>query len=364
VPHEVKMNRAISTAILVLVLGTFRSASADPTLFGNEPDRYGPKPNSLTLSMGTGVYLRGRAQELLTTSDKWSKIWNYTLRVGYAFSEYLELEADLGFTPTRTSFNALSVWNYTANIVGQIPVTDHMVPYVTAGGGAMTFDEEFGLRQTRGVVDFGGGLKLFLFKNLALRPDLRALWSFRPSHVAFLGTMNLTYYMAGTPAPTPTPAPSPVATPAPTPEPTVVPTATPPPAPTPTPAETMRKDLEAFSGVIEGIDFDFNSAVIRKSSYPKLDAAADVFKKYPKVQVNVAGHTDSIGPKAANERLSKKRAEAVKAYLVQRGVDSGQITTVGYGPLKPIASNGTRSGRAKNRRIEFSLVNLGDLPPK
>lgn len=69
----------------------------------------------------------------------------------------------------------------------------------------------------------------------------------------------------------------------------------------------------------------------------------------------IEGHTDSSGRRNINMSLSKKRAEAVKKFLEKQGVDSSKLEAVGYGPDKPISSNRTRRGRAKNRRVEFKI---------
>lgn len=363
--REVKMKRPILFAFLLLSLT--QAAQADPTLFGHEEDRFGPKPGAFTVTMGSGIYVRGRAQVLPVGSDKFSKIWHYGLRVGYAFSRYVELESHLGFTPTTTNFNALNVWEYGVNGVGQLPVTDRFVPYLTLGAGAATFDEEYGLRLTRFAVNYGAGVKFFVFKSLALRPEIRALTSFDSVHTAIIGTLNLTYYFGyATPTPVPTATPEPTAAPEPPPVATVlpVPTASPVPVETPPPPLTPREELMEFTGVVEGIAFDFNSAVIKKESYAKLDRAAAAFKKFPALQVGIAGHTDGIGSKAVNQRLSQRRAEAVKKYLVDHGLDENQITAEGFGASRPIATNKTPGGRAKNRRIEINLVNLGELQKK
>ncbi|MFH1263058.1 MAG: OmpA family protein [Pseudomonadota bacterium] len=354
------MKRPSLLAVSLLLLHS--SAFADPTLFGTASEKYGPKPGAFTVSMGTGPYLHGRAQSFATSSDKLTKIWNYTLRAGYALTENFEGEVNLGFTPTTGRFGALSVWDYMFNLLGQLPVTDRFTPYVTMGGGAMTFDEENGLRETRAAIDYGVGAKLFVCKDLAIRPDLRGLTSFHTLHTAFLGTLNLTYYF-GHAQPTPNPTPTPV----PTEVPTVAPTAVPSPVPTtPTPAavtvEEMERELRPFSGAVPWIQFDTNQATLKSESFPRLDLAVEVFKKYSSVRIDIAGHTDSTGSQARNAKLSQERADTVKGYLVTHGIDSKRITAVGYGKSRPIANNRTKAGRAKNRRIEFQLSNLVPSP--
>ncbi len=111
--------------------------------------------------------------------------------------------------------------------------------------------------------------------------------------------------------------------------------------------------------VLEGITFKLNSAVIDPKSYPALNNAAQVMRDNPNVKVEIGGYTDSSGSAAYNKNLSLKRAEAVKSYLVDKGISAAQMTAVGYGEAKPIASNKTAEGRAQNRRIEFRFLTEG-----
>jgi len=80
-------------------------------------------------------------------------------------------------------------------------------------------------------------------------------------------------------------------------------------------------------------------------------------KKYPGAKIEVDGHTDSTGTDAYNQKLSERRAAAVKEYLIKEaGVDSSKITAVGYGVAKPVADNKTAAGRARNRRVEILIL--------
>lgn len=81
-----------------------------------------------------------------------------------------------------------------------------------------------------------------------------------------------------------------------------------------------------------------------------------MMKRCSTVKIEVAGHTDSTGSEALNERLSKARAEAIRAMLVKHGVEAARIRTAGYGAAKPVADNVTPAGKAQNRRIEFVVV--------
>jgi len=103
--------------------------------------------------------------------------------------------------------------------------------------------------------------------------------------------------------------------------------------------------------------FDFNKAIIKKQYYSQLDKIAATIKKDPKMRVEIQGHTDSIGSEKYNMALSLRRANAVRDYLIKKdGIVSSRLTAVGFGKTKPIASNDTDAGRAKNRRVELKPI--------
>jgi outer membrane protein OmpA-like peptidoglycan-associated protein/opacity protein-like surface antigen len=115
-------------------------------------------------------------------------------------------------------------------------------------------------------------------------------------------------------------------------------------------------ELKKFSGVVNGIRFAVNSNIIDRSSYPLLDEAADLFHRYASVAVLIEGHTDSTGSAKFNQMLSRDRAEAVRQYLIAKGIAPDRLTIIGVGEDQPIADNGTATGRAQNRRIQFRLT--------
>ena len=120
--------------------------------------------------------------------------------------------------------------------------------------------------------------------------------------------------------------------------------------------DEIPEEVVKFTGVIEGIYFDSDKATIKKSSFKTLDAAIDVLAKFPSVNVEISGHTDDRGERDHNLELSQNRANSVRDYLVSKGIDTARITTRGAGPDEPIADNKKKAGRAKNRRIEFKIV--------
>lgn len=105
--------------------------------------------------------------------------------------------------------------------------------------------------------------------------------------------------------------------------------------------------------VLEGITFDKNKATIKPESEPALWNAYQTLKSYPEMVVEISGHTDNVGPRKKNIELSIRRANAVKEWLVKRGIEAERIQTKGYGPDRPIAPNDSEENKRKNRRIEF-----------
>jgi outer membrane protein OmpA-like peptidoglycan-associated protein len=102
--------------------------------------------------------------------------------------------------------------------------------------------------------------------------------------------------------------------------------------------------------------YDFNSATIKSEAYPMLEEAVLILKENPEMKVEIDGHTDNKGSAAYNMTLSERRAKSVKKYFVDKGVEAERLTTKGFGFTKPAASNDTKEGRAKNRRVELTPV--------
>jgi OOP family OmpA-OmpF porin len=153
------------------------------------------------------------------------------------------------------------------------------------------------------------------------------------------------------------------------------------PAPKPTPIAAAPKPLDSDKdGVPDNLDqcpntplgatvdargcwtyaakvlFDLNSAEVKSEAYPMLNDSVLILKKNPNLKVEIDGHADSTGAPEYNMTLSEKRAQAVKDFFISRGINAERLTTKGFGITKPAASNKTKEGRAKNRRVELTPV--------
>ncbi len=144
------------------------------------------------------------------------------------------------------------------------------------------------------------------------------------------------------PAPAPAPAAAPAAAPA--------PRAAAPAAPAPAPAAATKVTYAADTF------FDFDKSVLKAEGKAKLDDLVGKVKGINLEVIIAVGHTDAVGTDAYNQKLSVKRSDAVKAYLVSKGIEKNRVYTEGKGEKQPVADNNTAAGRAKNRRVEIEVV--------
>ncbi len=120
------------------------------------------------------------------------------------------------------------------------------------------------------------------------------------------------------------------------------------------PTEEVMKTLNEYAKTIL---FDSGRASFKKETDQVLEAMVAIFKEYPQADFSIEGHTDSVGAKSSNQKLSEKRANAVRDYLIANGISAERLSATGFGEENPIATNKTSKGRKENRRVEVKLKN-------
>ena len=273
------------------------------------------------------------------------------IRAALPLGKRLAVEAELSWIPTEDDVlgDEATVWGLAAHARFDL-LTGRLKPFLVGGVGAHI------LRSTSPQMDndadkalhWGAGLRFALKDTLELRFDSRHLIvPGRTTNGAtsdYEVTAGITYVF-GKQRPKPLPPRTLV----------IVEEPEPPPPPPPVVVEAPKPPVIEE---LAGIGFERDSATIDVYSAPILERAYNLLDKNPKLSVEISGHTSSEGDPERNMLLSLQRAEAVKAYLLKRGIDSLRILTVGHGADVPIADNKTDEGRRKNRRIEFRVMAL------
>lgn len=122
--------------------------------------------------------------------------------------------------------------------------------------------------------------------------------------------------------------------------------------------DTRTMFLDTGTITLRDIVFDTEKATLKSESYRTLNELGRIIEEWPRLRVQISGHTDSVGEADFNKDLSERRAKAVRAYLLEKfAIGSEQLIAVGHGESKPVASNDTAEGRAQNRRVEFKALN-------
>nr|WP_286946456.1 OmpA family protein [Pseudomonas sp. UBA6718] len=213
---------------------------------------------------------------------------------------------------------------------------DALRPYVSAGFSDQSIGQNGrGERNGSTFANLGGGAKYYFTENFYARAGVEAQYNIDQGDTEWAPSVGIGLNFGGSSAP----APAPVAEPAPVVEEAPV---------TPEPAETVRVELD--------VKFDFDKSKVKEESYGDIKNLADFMNQYPQTSTTVEGHTDSVGTDAYNQKLSERRANAVREVLVnQYGVGAERVGSVGYGESRPVADNATEAGRAVNRRVEAEV---------
>jgi len=240
-------------------------------------------------------------------------------------------------------------------------------PYISAGVGHQSLGQNGNGRDhtTQGII--GAGLKYYVSENFFLRTGVDGLYNFDRGDTEWQAGLGLGLNIGGSAGSYP------VAQAAPMPEPVPAPINT---ACTDSDGDGVCDDVDRCPDTPRGMDvdadgcsvqvipvrveldvkFDFNKANVKPESQADIKTLADFMHQYPRTSTRVEGHTDAIGSAAYNQRLSERRANAVKQVLVnQYGIDPARVGSVGYGKTRPIADNGSEAGRALNRRVEAQV---------
>ena len=353
------------------------------------------------------------------------------IRGGYNFTDAVGAEALIDYTPSEGTVNGknTTVFNYSLGLLYHLFPNNRLVPFLMAGYGGISIDQEDNGRTSKGAFNYGAGVKYSLSKSMELRGELRHIL-FKTSETL----SNIEYgigvgFLFGGTAPVPAAVAEPVEQPAPKAAPVVVPPAPAPPPPAPvlppkanllvSQGTLMKGESTALSWSSENatncdiqpgigavppqgtksiapsdttaytlactgpggtatssahvtvnvppppepapekltmelnVQFDTGKADIKKKYHEEIGRVAEFLKKYPTVHGVIEGHTDNVGSAEMNMKLSQRRADSIRKYLLDvYGIDPARLAAKGYGLTRPIADNKTAEGRQKNRRIQ------------
>lgn len=295
--------------------------------------------------------------------------WLYGLAFGRELNRYFNLE--LNFDGTRLSgrrgASSINIYGTTLDALAVLNRSGTISPYLRLGAG-FVHDIPGGrvTNQTNFAADTGIGFYWNLWRSaggtreFALRPEIKVRWE-NPGHSPdfqdYIADLGFQYSFGGSPASSaPDVAASPPPAPAPRPAPTPAALPAPPVALPPSPPRRTFVLPSRGSVILTGVTFAFNSARLTAPSRSVLEQVAAGLKHHPLLKVQLQGYTDSTGTAAYNLKLSERRAESVRHFVLSEGVEPEQLRTRGYGLADPIASNRTASGRALNRRVVLKVL--------
>jgi OmpA-OmpF porin, OOP family len=340
-----------------------------------------------------------RQDRVVTDKINFDKGWTAGLIGGYSFSNGLrpELELDhrsndLNHDFLGTAYGLDRAESAFANLWYDIKAPSGLFsvvhPYLGGGvGGVRSYYHNANLGgfpisdnyATELGYQAGAGVGIDVTRQLTLSFDYRHVWSDRGAfppqagapletaypieqrYLADTAMLSVRYAFGSPPEEAPAVAPPPPPPPLPP----------PPPPPPPPPVAVAPPPCNAPAGfqvdancriieqtvVVRAVDFEFNSVRLTAPAQQTLDEVASALAAQPELRIEIQGYTDSVGADAYNLKLSQRRADAVKYYLVSKGVNGSTLSARGYGKANPLVSNDTAENRAKNRRVAFDATN-------
>ena len=339
-------------------------------VFGFQEARAEMKAGSFHISPMIGAYIFEGDQNLDTG-------WNAALGLGYNFTPHWGAEAFAHYVDTQSQFSRVgdvSGLVYRLDGLYHFILSDKVVPYLAAGLGGIRLDPDRGDTDNDTVLAYGGGLKYFIYENVALRADLRGIYSWDDPDHNLSAMLGVTFQIGGAEKPcadadqdkvcddvdqcpdTPLGA-------------TVDPNG----CCLDGDKDGVCDSLDKCPGTPAGakvdeagcpvilkekvsielrIEFDTNKAVVKPAYHQELKKVADFMKEYVWTSAVIEGHTDSRGSDRYNQKLSFRRANAVRDYLINKfGIAPDRLKAEGFGESRPIATNKTKEGRQRNRRV-------------
>lgn len=342
-----------------------------------------------------GWYLTPKLGYTLTDNDRRADdAPAFGLGIGRYLNDRWALELNgLAGDHDRSPSGDLDLTSLSADLLRQFNTGGRVSPYLTAGLGNLRNAASPGASRNQFMWQAGAGLMIRAWENSAgsstfsIRPEAKLRWDDAGRAgklkdvllgIGFQFGFGGSKAVAAAPVvAAAAPAPAPVAPPPPP------PVVVAPPQPVDSDGDGVFDDKDQCAGTLRGsavdavgcvrkgsitlvgVNFENDSARLLPESLTVLDAVAADLKRYPRLKVEVQGHTDSVGSDAYNQKLSQSRAESVRERLVSQGVDAAQLSARGYGEARPVTTNVTPEGRSQNRRVAMEVLeNPGDVEVK
>lgn len=309
----------------------------------------------ITVNLGGGYWNFDGDRNLDDDATPWGSI-------EYAFDDNWAAEIFYADDSTTTEDGQLDVdvatWNLDMLYYGgsYIGGGNRVRPFLAFGAGEIDYEFDNDTDTVETVVNAGAGLRYMITPRFGARFEARMLHSLDENENDLLFLAGLNWYFGKVAEDAPPP---------------------PPPAPVDSDGDGVNDDrdqcpgtppntrvdangcplpVERVASIKLKVNFDFDSSVVKEQYFNDISELAAFLKRFDDIDVELEGHTDSTGPESYNQKLSQRRAQAVKEVLVnQHGISAGRIKPMGYGESQPVASNDTKDGRAQNRRTMATL---------